>query len=451
MAKLTPKTGFWKLFKTLDLGTKAVSIGLVALSLGAIGWSVSELWGRNRSHRLVLAAGNRAGESYILAKAIERVVEKQSPRLQIEVQETKGTTENLDKLEKREVALAMAQADVPAPNNARTVAIVYSDNFQLLVQASSPVKTFIDLKGKRIGLPQKGGQYDSFKQVAAHFGLSEKDFIFIGDDDQSTEEAFQQKKVDATFRVRAIGNAQIGDLIKNYNARLIPIEQAEAMRLKYPAFESAKIPKGSYKGSDPIVPADDLVTISVQRLLIADERIDPEIIKQLTQIISENRRDIQALIPKEVSNAAPLISSLRRPDTTGGTGIPVHSGAQSYYDRDEPNFFQKNAEYLGLILTLSLLLCSWTWELKRWVERRRKNIADSYIEQVIDVMNTCQISAISPQEALSKIDGIFQQVAVELVNEGISQESFRTFNEAYKTVREVIDRQTKLTQGLAIL
>ncbi len=441
MAKPHAKPGFLQIFKTLDLGTKAISIGLLTLSVGAIGWSAAELWGRNRSHRLVLAAGSKTGESYILAKAIEKVVEKQSPRLQIEVQETKGTTENLEKLEKHEVALAMAQADVPAANNARTVAIVYSDNFQLVVQGASPFKTFTDLKGKRIGLPQKGGQYDSFKQIAEHFGLTEKDFIFVGDDDKSTEIAFQQKQVDATFRVRAIGNTQIADLIKNHNARLIPIEQAEAMRLKHPAFESAKIPKGSYKGNDPVVPSEDLSTISVQRLLLADDRIDPEIIKQLTQTLNENRREIQALIPKEVSNAAPLVSSLRRPDTTGGTGIPVHAGAQSYYDRDEPNFFQKNAEYLGLILTLCLLLCSWMWELKNWMERRRKDIADNYIEQVIDVMNACQIAAMSPQDALSKIDGIFQQVAVELVSEGISQESFRTFNEAYKTVREVIDRK----------
>lgn len=445
MAKPTPKNEFWKLFKTLDLRTKAITIGLLVLSLGAVGWAASELWGRNRQHRLVLAAGSKTGESYILAKAIEQVVEKQSPRIQIEVQETKGTTENLEKLAKQEAALAMAQADVPAADNARTVAIVYSDNFQLLVQGSSSIKTFTDLKGKRIGLPQKGGQYDSFKQIAAHFGLTEKDFTFIGADDQSTEVAFQQKQVDATFRVRAIGNSQVADLIKNHNARLIPIDQAEAMRLKHPAFESAKIPKGSYKGSDPVVPADDLATISVQRLLVADDRIDPDIIKQITQTINENRRDIQALIPKEVINAAPLVSSLRRPDTTGGTGIPVHSGAQSYYDRDEPNFFQKNADYVALILTLCLLFCSWMWELKNWMERHRKDIADNYIEQVIDVMNACQIAAISPQDALSKIDGIFQQVAIELVAEGISQESFRTFNEAYKTVREVIDRKAVLS------
>jgi uncharacterized protein len=444
MAKNNRKPGFGKFFQTLNLNRQVMSVGLLVFSLGIVGWAGSELWGRNRTHRLILAAGSKTGESYILAKAIEKVIEHKVPRVQIEVQETKGTTENLAKLETQQASLATAQADVPAGDNARTMAILYSDSFQLVVQGESSFQKFTDLKGKRIGLPQKGGQYDSFKQIAEHFGLAEKDFMFVGDDDQSVDVAFQQKKVDAIFRVRAIGNAQVADLIKTHNGRLIPIDQAEAMRFRHPAFDLTKIPKGAYKGSEPAVPSEELSTIYVQRLLVADARLDPDLVKELTQVINENRREIQALIPKEVSNAAPLVSSLRRPETTGGTGIPVHSGALSYYDRDEPNFFQKNAEYLGLLLTLCLLAGSWIWELKNWMERRQKDLADTYIEQVIEVMNACQNKTLTPQEALAKIDDLFQQVAVELVDEGISQESFRTFNEAYKTVREVIECRTKI-------
>ena len=102
---------------------------------------------------------------------------------------------------------------------------------------------------------------------------------------------------------------------------------------------------------------------------------------------------------------------------------------------------QKNAEYLGLILTLTLLGGSWLWQLTRWMDRRKKNLADGYIDQVINVMNACQAAAVTPQDALTKIDRIFEQVATELIQEAISQESFRTFMEAYKTVREVIDRK----------
>ena len=441
MTRTNPKLGLWQTIRDFDPITRSATIGLLAISLGVVGWFGADLWGRNRTYRLVLAAGSSTGESYILAKAIEAVIEAKVPRVSIDVQETNGTADNLKQIEANKVDLATAQADVPAGGIARTVAILYSDSFQVVVQGKSTVRKFTDLKGKRIGLAPKGGQYASFLQVAQHFGLVEKDFTFIGDSDQNSDLAFQQGQVDAIFRVRAIGNSQIATLIRNNGGRLIPIEQAEAMRVKHPAFEPTKLPKGAYQGNAPTVPAEDLSTVSVQRLLLANANLNPEILLQITQAINENRRELQAAIPPSVSNAAPLVSAIRRPETTGGTGIPVHPGALSYYDRDEPSFIQKNAEYLGLILTLTLLGGSWLWEFTRWMDRRKKDLADNYIEQVVDVMNACQTATLQPKEALIKIDHIFEQVADELIQDGISQESFRTFIEAYKTVREVIDRK----------
>ena len=443
MVKTNSKLGLWQTIRDFDPITRTATVGLLAISLGMAGWIGADLWGRNRTYRLVLAAGSSTGESYILAKAIEAVIEAKVPRVKIEVQETNGTAENLKQVEENKVDLATAQADVPAGGIARTVAILYSDSFQVVVQGKSTLQKFTDLKGKRIGLAPKGGQYASFLQVAQHFGLTEKDFTFIGDSDQNSDLAFQQGKVDAIFRVRAIGNAQIATLIRDHGGRLIPIEQAEAMRVKHPAFEPTKLPRGSYRGNEPTAPAEDLLTVSVQRLLLANANLDPAILFQITQAINENRRELQAAIPPSASNAAPLVSTLRRPETTGGTGIPVHPGALSYYDRDEPSFIQKNAEYLGLILTLTLLGGSWLWELTRWMDRRKKDVADNYMEEVIDVMNACQSNTLNPQDGLVKIDRIFEQVAGELMQEAISQESFRTFIEAYKTVREIIDRKSR--------
>ncbi len=439
MAINSRKPSIWQNFQSLDPITKGVTIGLATVSLGGLLWFATDLWSRTRTHRLILAAGNPSGESYILAKAIEKVVEAQVPSVEIEVQESKGTSENLERLEQGKADLVTAQADVPAGDKARTVAILYPDSFQLVVQGKSTIQKFTELKGKRIGLAAKGGQYDSFLLVAQHFGLTPQDFTFVGENDQAADTAFQQGQVDAVFRVRAIGNASVANMIKNQGGRLIPIDQADAMRVHYPAFEPTKLPKGAYKGNEPTVPADELATIAVQRLLLAHERVDPEILSQITKVLNENRRELKAAIPADLGNTAPLVANIRRPELTGGTGIPIHPGALSYYDRDKPSFIQENADYLALILTVGLLGGSWLWELKRWLDRRRKNIADSYIEQAIVLMN----ATIPPQTALKELDQLFEQVAAELVREGISQESFRTFNEAYKTVREVIVRKAK--------
>ena len=77
------------------------------------------------------------------------------------------------------------------------------------------------------------------------------------------------------------------------------------MRVKHPAFEPTKLPKGA--GNEPTVPADDLPTVSVQRLLLANANLDPAIALQITQAINENRRELRVAIPLVVSNASPLL------------------------------------------------------------------------------------------------------------------------------------------------
>jgi Asp-tRNA(Asn)/Glu-tRNA(Gln) amidotransferase B subunit len=92
------------------LGLGCLSIGLI----GAFGWFFLE--SNFKTHRLTLVAGSKDGESYILSKALERVVEAKNPQIQIDVVETKGTEENIEKLEKGEAQLATAQADIHISN-----------------------------------------------------------------------------------------------------------------------------------------------------------------------------------------------------------------------------------------------------------------------------------------------------------------------------------------------
>ncbi|NJP11485.1 MAG: TRAP transporter substrate-binding protein, partial [Leptolyngbyaceae cyanobacterium RU_5_1] len=108
--------------------------------------------------------------------------------------------------------------------------------------------------------------------------------------------------------------------------------------------------------------------------------------------------------------------------------------------RNKPSFIQENADYLGLILTLTLLSWSWLRELKRWIERKQKNKSDDYIQATINLIDDPR----PPEERLELLDDVFEKAAKDLISENISQESFRTFNEAYKTVREVLERKQNL-------
>jgi uncharacterized protein len=495
---------FPKFFISLDPISKLVFISLGVASVSLLGFTSWRILLRLTAPEITIAAGDKQGESYIISDAIAKTIEKHS-NIKITVLPTGGTQNNLELLQQGKAQLATAQADVVGEkmdvysreNNSlksspRTVVVLYKDLFQLVVRDSN-LKQFIQFKGKKIALPTKGGQYKSFQKIAQHYGLVKADnqilnFEFTGSNDKEAEEEFKLKKADALFRVRAAGNKGIANLVQNYDGILVGIEQADAMKIKHPAFETAIIPQGAYKGN-PAVPDRNLPTIAVPRLLVANGEMDAKIIREITQIIFERKQEIINNIPLENSEVKSLVSTINQPDDMNSSGIPpLHPGAISFYERDKPSFVQEYADYLAFVLTIVLLLISWIRNLKSWMESGKKNEADEYIELAIALMsntdnelqqrlqkfdskldelkkvhpgdfkvwiekklqpnlkqlqNTGQDSIELKQQIL---DLIFERAAKALDVDNISQESFRTFNDAYKTAREAIERQQQRAQ-----
>jgi len=282
--------------------------GLALLSLLLVlGIGVAS-YERNRKYSLAIAAGARSGESYVLAQALKTVAERHHQNLKISVRETGGTAENLALLERKDAQLAAAQADVPTGPSARLVALLYVDVFQLLVHHDSQIRAFPDLAGKRVALPRKGGQYQSFLKVAEHFGLSANDFQFV-DEDISTD-AFLRSEADAIFRVRALGNPAIRELARNGKVRLVGVQQAAAMRITIPSLEPAVIPEGAYRGHPP-VPDHDLPTVAVQRMLVAHADVGSEPIRWITSVLIERREELAHAIPDEFAEIRALLASVK--------------------------------------------------------------------------------------------------------------------------------------------
>lgn len=459
-AKNNHQANFLQFFLVLDPFSRLIFLGLGFASFGTVVIIVGNIVNYLTPPHLTLAAGDKTGESYIISEAIKKVIERRT-NIQIQVEETRGTTQNIEMLSTGKAQLAMAQVDVAAEEignvssqlkaNIRTVTLLYKDTFQLVVK-NPQINQFTQLKGKTIALAATGGQYQSFLTVAKHFGLSEKDFKITGLDsngkpipaynDELADKDFQENKADAVFRVRAIGNRSITDLVNKHQGKLISIPQAEAMKIKQPAFESAIIPQGAYRGNYP-VPNTNLSTVAISRLLLTNDQVDANIIRKLIQTIYENRQEIANEIPLDNAEVKPLISSISPPKENSGVDIFLHPGAAAFYDKDKPSFIQEYADYIGLLLTIFLLAFQWIRQLKLWIEKSKKDEADEYIKSAISLMKAGQYQIGDRQR---KLDKTFDEAAKSLIDERISQESFRTFNEAYKNTKEAIERDKQIAQ-----
>ncbi len=271
-----------------------------------------------------------------------------------------------------------------------------------------------------------------------HFGLQAADFQFVGANDEAATEAFLEGKADAIFRVRAIGDPSIEQLVQSGRVRFLPVEHAAAMKIKYPAFEAALIPVGAYLGNPP-VPAQDFPTVAVQRTLLARDSASVTAIRAVTEVLMERRQEMMQQIPAGMTEVRLLLVQVRRPQPQAGLAPALHPGALSFYDKDKPSFLLAHADYVGLFLTVGLMAGSWLWELKRWMQRKQKDKADQYSNRVVALISSVQeVNSLPPlDEAWRELLKILTEAVRDLDADKLSEESFHSFRTILQIGMEV--------------
>lgn len=428
---------------------------LLVLCLVAV--LISANWAALNARRVVhltLATGDVEGESYVLGQAIADVARLNNPRLDISVISTSGSDENLEQIEQGSADLAIVQADMSGGASARTVAALFDDVFQLIVRPDAGITQFNDLVGRKIVLQPNSGEFYSFLELATHYGLRLEDFELSFANGAEADERFRRKEVEALFRVRTLNNDFIARMVQQTHAQILPIEQAQALQIRHPSLKPSLIPKGVYQGY-PAIPPVDLPAVSVRRLLVARRDLDASLVRQLTQLVLEHQREIATAIPAEYADLRPLVAGIKRPNPSEGTGMALHPGAIAYYERDRPTFLSLVSSFIrnngGLLIALTTLPAGslvglWEWW-QRWKQQtdERKLLADQYIDAAIRSMEVpTDLGIVERQQQIRLQQKALEQRLVEAANafvqDQISQEAFRTFNDAYNTARSVLQR-----------
>jgi uncharacterized protein len=398
------------------------TLPVLAISvIAAIAFSVQWQQQRSRVDNLVIATGSADGEYYAFAQALSTVVARHQPKIRITVIPTKGAQENQELLEQKKVAMAIVQSDTPPQPSERAVAYLFPEVFHLIVGENSGITKMSDLRGKRVALMPKGsGSYNLFWSISPHFKLTEGSFTPVLLPPNQAYDALSQGKVDALFRVIAIGNPGMSQLLTQSRARLLPIDQVDSLRLSLPILEATEIPKGTYDGATPI-PAEDLTVASVRAVLVSHEQVNADVVRAITQTLFEFRNEMVAIYPRS--------AFMRLPDAGQNLGMPLHPGAKAYYDQERPNFLVENSDALGLALSVGALVFSGLWQLRSWLLDKQKDRADMYNLEILELVE--QVHLVDDLEQLQsvrdKLFEILRKVVVDLDKDRISPESFRSF------------------------
>ena len=286
-------------------------------------------------HMYIIGTGGMSGNYFPIGGAMVQLWHSHNKDLvQVTVQATGGTVENVRLLEAGDVEFAIVQADLTAFASegiemfdkkyvmGRTMISIYPDVITVAVRASVPgVNTFKDLVGKRVSFGAPGsGSEASARLILGALGLKYSDFDarFV----TNTEAIAQMRDglIDAMLLTAGIPHAGFIDVTTTQDVKILPIDEEARVKLyaKYPFMVPMDLPAGTYRGQPNAVP-----TISTDTLVLAHKDIPDDVVYAMVKTLWENHADFVQ------GNAR--AGYMNRNDPLRGSPIEAHPGALRYY------------------------------------------------------------------------------------------------------------------------
>jgi len=277
------------------------------------------------------------GTIYPLGSAMANLWAEEIDGVRVNVQASNGGVDNLNLLKDGEAHISFATTGIiwEAYNGERSftdrkyediriVAGLYYNPNQFVVNKDADIESVGDLKGKRFA----PGSVGSTPEVESSIILPEYDINYPDDIKENfvgfTEaiDLMRNNQIDGALIQAGLPTAAVTEMTSTANGKLIGIEPEirESLMEQYPWYAETTIPSGTYENQD-----EDIDTLAIKMVLMADASVDDEIIYQLTKVFWENLEsleDTHAIVEQMDVNEA----------TTELADVPIHEGAIRYYE-----------------------------------------------------------------------------------------------------------------------
>ena len=128
----------------------------------------------------------------------------------------------------------------------------------------------------------------------------------------------KNRQLDATLQSAGLGVASLKDLSTSIPITVVSVPADVAEKLGAP-YVAENIPANTYDGQNEAVP-----TVAVINFLVSSSNVSDDLAYQMTKLLYENLDELKA--------AHAATASIDVQNALKGMPIPVHPGAQKYYD-----------------------------------------------------------------------------------------------------------------------
>ncbi|MGQ0664447.1 MAG: TAXI family TRAP transporter solute-binding subunit [Pseudomonadota bacterium] len=284
---------------------------------------------------VVIGSSSVGGSYYLYAGGLASFLNREKGALRATARTTRGSVENARLLATDQMEFALINAQVlyeqrtgsgqfQNQQNAdlRGLALVDLAPSHWVAMASSNIRGFDDLKGKRvsIGAPGSGGANSALIVLEA-FGIKDQiRIVNLGFEESANN--LRDGNLEAFTGGSALPMPAVLALATTRSIRLLSFDPAFIQRLqaRYPTTEQTVIPKGTYAGVDY-----DVTTIGTPSTVATSVKVPDQVVYEMTKQI--DRPDARQYVKTIYSTWDP------QPGTAlfERIGVPLHPGALRYY------------------------------------------------------------------------------------------------------------------------
>jgi TRAP-type uncharacterized transport system substrate-binding protein len=394
------------------------------------------IWLRN-SETLIFAVGDANSPEARFAAKLAAVLKTNSSRLRLKILPNADSAKALAQFDRRQADLAVLRTDARIPPRARALAILEHDVLLLVSPGGKKIKTLAELKKKKIAVLAEGDNSAAFIRNILEISDSSDGGprVQMAPPNSTFDKLFASGGYGAAIAIahasKIIKDKSLEQSARRGEITLNAIDGAKALARKNPGISEETLAKDMLSTA-PAIPAEDLDTIGLQWLLVAQSRMSSTSAEDLARTIYENKAEL-ALPDGFASRIEPA-------DVDKDAFIVAHQGAAEYINDDTKSFMDRYSDLLYLGVAALSVIGSIFAGIYTKVTRVAPEKAGELATAILDIGERVE-HANSPDslEALQdELERILRGAVIGLRDGTISSDGLDTFKLGYEFVRDEI-------------
>lgn len=283
---------------------------------------------------LTLGTASSTGTFYYVGAAIGNAVSN-AGKLNVLVQATNGSNENVAMCQTGDIDMGMANCDSlyaayngdmsyaeAGKQDIQQVASLYNSQLHVFVNEKSGITDISQLKGKKVCVGSQGTSYLFINESLLNaYGITLEDIEPYYMNYAESAQALADGDIDAAFQTGGYPIAGIQQSAATSSFRMLPIDDTimDSIIEEYPFIIKTTIPKDTYENQ---ANEEEVSTFGYQTCLFCSSKADDDQIYAFVKLMMETLDTY-----KDTNDATRQIS----PDTIATPYIPFNPGAERYY------------------------------------------------------------------------------------------------------------------------